>query len=292
MEQRVRALGSARFVLGEGPYWDGPNRTLWWVDLDVGDLCRARLDQPEALERIPIGPTLTFAIPCRSGGLVVGRWNTVEHIHDDGTVTVLADVDKGDPDVRLNDGACDARGRLVFGTMNRTRALRTGDLWSLAPDGTLTHLRDGVSLSNGIDWSPDGATLYHVDSDAQNVTAFDYDLDTGAATNPRVLIDVPPEQGLPDGLAVDAAGTLWIAMHAGAAVRSYSPAGDPSGVLDLRDLPVTGPTSVAFAGDDLRTLAITSSTKRLPEGLDQPLAGAVLLHDQDTPGLPAHPFGA
>jgi sugar lactone lactonase YvrE len=144
---------------------------------------------------------------------------------------------------------------------------------------------EGLTIPNGFGFSPDGGTLYHVDTPTQRVYAYDYD-GSGGFTNRRILVTVDERHGHPDGLTVDADGNLWVAMYGGAAVRCYTPAGDPADVIAL---PVSKVTSCAFGGAELDELYITTSRENLPDDAE-PAAGTVYRARPGVRGLPVLPF--
>jgi sugar lactone lactonase YvrE len=288
MTYEITAPYPHRDHLGEGPHWDAASGRLIWVDLHAGFIRSMDPDRGE-LESTEIGDPTNFAIPTAGGATVVGRYHTVEVVDGSGS-TVVATVDPDEDDLRINDGKCDAAGRLVFGTMSMTRRIGFSSLYSLTPGGALSVLADGVSLSNGIGFDAAGERLYHVDSDAQAILVHDYDLDTGAATNRREFASIPKETGLPDGLAVDVDGGVWVALMWGGTLHRYAPDGSLTEVVET---PLYCPTSVAFGGPDLRTLFVTSSSWLKDDPKENPeLCGALLVLEPGVAGVPAHTFGA
>jgi sugar lactone lactonase YvrE len=155
----------------------------------------------------------------------------------------------------------------------------------LDPDGTARVVLRGVTVSNGIAWSPDGGTAYYIDTAAHRIDAFDHDPDRGLSGR-RPLVSVDEAAGLPDGLAVDAEGHLWVALFGGGAVHRYQ----PGGRLDAKvDVPVGQVTACTFGGPRLDQLFITTS--RLGLGLAaEPEAGEVFSADVGVAGLPASVF--
>jgi len=288
MRVEIVVPGSDR--LGEGPVWLHDARRLLRVDILAGAIIsrdlssgserRRRLDEP-----------VSFAIPSADGGFVAGVGRTIVRLRDlDADPVPLAAVESAHPDNRFNDAACDARGRLWAGTMSTTRTAGAGNLYRVLPSGEITVALAGATISNGLDWSPDATRLYYVDSPTQRIDAIDFDLDRGRLGARRSFIVVDARDGLPDGLAVDAEGAIWVALFGGGSVRRYL----PSGRLDseLR-LPVTNPTSVAFGGDDLDELLVTSAQHRLTPDqlLREPLAGSLLRLRPGVRGRPTHRFG-
>jgi sugar lactone lactonase YvrE len=276
-------------VLGEGPWWDAASATLLWVDIEGGRLHRHDPASGATSSRQLARP-VSAVVARRDGGLALamenGVWVTATDL---GAARRLAPIEADDPSTRLNDASCDRRGRLWAGTMARDARPGAGSLYRVDPDGSVARTLTGVTISNGIDWSPDDRSMYYVDSATRRVDVLDYDLATGSATGRRPLIELPEDAGLPDGLTVDAEGCLWVALWDGWAVRRYTPAG----VLDrVVGLPVSRPTSCAFGGPDLRELYVTSARSGLStaEQARQPLAGGLFVVRPGIGGLPATPF--
>ena len=198
-----------------------------------------------------------------------------------GVVSPLVAVEADLPGNRMNDGACDAHGRCFAGTMAFDKTPGAGALYRLDPDLSVHRILDGIGISNGIGWSPDGARMYHVDTLTGGVDEYDYDPPTGEPADRRRLVDAEPGWGRPDGLAVDAEGGIWVAFWDGWAVRRFDPAGALSEVIEL---PVARPTRPAFGGSGLDRLYVT--TARDPGGL----GGAILAVEPGVRGLPANVF--
>ncbi|MFF0450014.1 SMP-30/gluconolactonase/LRE family protein [Streptomyces sp. NPDC004609] len=181
--------------------------------------------------------------------------------------------------MRFNDGGCDPDGRFYCGTMAYDVAPGRGSLLRLDTDGSVTRVLTGVTISNGLAWSPDTAT--------GRVDAFDYDTERGLTAR-RTAVRIPDAAGLPDGLAVDAEGHLWVALWGGSAVHRYTPQGRLDAVVEL---PATQVTACAFGGPDLDRLYITTSRMGLDPAAE-PLAGALFRADVGVPGLPAGAYRA
>ncbi|MFF5522586.1 SMP-30/gluconolactonase/LRE family protein [Streptomyces coeruleorubidus] len=203
----------------------------------------------------------------------------------DGTVTHLPALWDDDRGIRMNEGGCDPDGRFYCGSMAYDKRPSAGTLYRLAPDGSVTVILTGVTISNGLEWSPDGAQAYYNDTPTQRITVFDYDFESGL-TGQRTFVTVPGEAWRPDGLTVDAQGGVWVALNYGGAVRRYSPAG----VLDeVIELPARKVTACTFGGPHLDELFITTSRENLEPSQD-PLAGSLFRARVDVAGLPAREF--
>jgi sugar lactone lactonase YvrE len=168
--------------------------------------------------------------------------------------------------------------------MSLTGDTRTAALYRLDPDLSVTRVLTGMSVSNGIGWSPDGELLYHVDSPRGRIDVYDFDVAAGTLAGRRAVISVLAERGAPDGLAMDSEGGVWVALFGGAAVRRYSPEGMLEAVLEL---PVSNPTSCCFGGADLATLFVTTAARGAAH---EPLAGALFACRPGVTGLAATPF--
>ncbi len=272
----VELLVDARAIVGEGPIWDPRDNRLIWVDIMGHKVHRydPASGQDEAFDvGQPVGAAATRA----SGGLVLA-------VHDGfatldlatGRVELLAPVEQDIPHNRMNDGRVDSAGRFWAGTMPYEWQERVGQgaLYRLNADHTVERIFGGVTISNGIDWSPDDRLMYYVDSPTQRMEVFDYDAASGAISNRRTLVEIPSEVGLPDGLTVDAEGYIWLAVWGGWRIQRYS----PDGRLDREvRLPVSQGSSCCFGGPDLMDLYITSATSGLAEAQlrQEPHAGAL-----------------
>jgi sugar lactone lactonase YvrE len=220
----------------------------------------------------------------------------------DGALEPFARVDMGGVPTRFNDCKVDPRGRLLAGTMVLDLS-RPGQLVRLDPDGSVTKLLDGIQLSNGLDWSPDGATLYFTDTPTLGIDAFDYDLDAGTISNRRRVVTIPRGEGAPDGMCVDAEGCLWTATIFSGQVRRYSPDGELLGVVET---PAHQVSSCTFGGADGGELFITTIGEEIPRFLPRDLGltedeidaatanpdnGLLLSCRPGVTGPPATPFG-
>ena len=174
---------------------------------------------------------------------------------------LVASVEEAQPQNRMNDGKCDTHGRFWAGTQSLDHSLSQAGLYRLELDGSVTCVVEGVSVSNGIGWSPEDHTMYYVDTMTGGLDAFAFEPETGDVRGRRRLVDIPPAEGLPDGLAVDAEGCIWLALWGGSSIRRFDPSGRQ--ILSI-PMPVRYPTSCAFGGAGLDTLFVTSA-RRLPE---------------------------
>ncbi len=274
-------------ALGEGPRWDAASRSLLWVDIPGHRVHRYDPATGEdAAELVP--GVVSLALPRRRGGTVIGLPDGL-HLLDGERSPLLVPIEAGRADTRTNDGACDSAGRLWVGTMALDERSPIGALYRVDAGLAVTTVLTGTTISNGLGWSPSGRHFYFIDSPTRRVDVFDCDPETGALEGRRRFAAVEVEGAVPDGMAVDAEGGVWVALHGGWGLRRYAPDGEPAAVVDL---PVARVTSCCFGGDDLRDLYVTTRRDGLSasELAAQPLAGALLRLDVGVAGLPTHAF--
>ncbi len=242
----------SRSHLGEGPVWDEVAQQLVWVNLIRGEV--HRFDPADGSDtQLDVGAPVGAAAVRESGGYVLAIESGFATLSASGELEQLVDLGLG-PTHRANDGKCDAFGRFWAGTNAYDFTPGRSTLWRLDTDGTATAAVTGMTLSNGLGWSPDSSTMYVIDTIPGILSAYDFDGATGELSSARVLVDFA-ESEMPDGMTVDAEGCLWVAMYAGGEVRRYRPDGE----LDVRlPVPVANPTSCAFGGPDLRDLYVTT----------------------------------
>jgi sugar lactone lactonase YvrE len=264
-------------VLSEGPRWDEERQELLWVDILGKGFHRATLTEdgsPDRVDTMALDRHVGAVAPVAAGGYVLAAGQGFLFVDEAGSVHELAQPEAGHVRVRMNDGACDPQGRFWAGTMAYDVSPRAGTLYRLELDGSCSTVLTGLTISNGIGWSPDGETMYLSDSGTRLVEAFDFDGETGAIGARRTLVRIDDPGVAPDGLTVDEDGDLWVGLYGGWAVNRYGPEGM---LRQTVHMPVAQATSCAFGGHDRRTLFVTTGR----EGLDdaalqrQPDAGRV-----------------
>ncbi len=282
-------------LLGESPVWHPDQGALWWCDIPGRRLNRWHAASG-AHRHWDFDCDLGCIAPLPGGEWLMAMRDGLWRFDPaSGQRAHLADPPYDPARERFNDGKADPQGRLWVGTIYEPRDPPNAALYRLA-SGRLERVAGGITVSNGLAFSPDGRTLYWSDTKAHRITAFNFDAADGTLSARRAFAEFAPKAldqalesygGRPDGAAIDAEGCYWVAMFEGQRVLRFSPGGE---LLRELALPVRCPTMPCFGGADLRTLYITSSREKRPadELAGQPLAGCVLRLRVDVPGLPVN----
>lgn len=257
MDTAVELVFDAKAALGEGPAWDDRRGKLVWVNILEGSVHEYDPVTGES-HSFQTGQLVGAAVPSTDGGYVLAlHHGFYRYRHGSSQPELICDPEGPDTVNRFNDGKCDPAGRVWAGTMGMHGEQGTGALYRLDLDGTVTKMIDGVTCSNGIAWSPDEKTMYYIDTPTRQVVAYDYDQESGDIRNHRVAVHVAPEDGMPDGMAIDEEGMLWVAHWGGSQVIRYHP-GEGT-ILERIPVPASQTTSCAFGGPNLDELYITSA---------------------------------
>jgi sugar lactone lactonase YvrE len=290
MDTPFRCVLDIKASLGECALWSHTDGALWWVDINAPSLNRfdpatganVAMPMPESIG--------SFAFRPRDGGFVLALRSGLWFADASGRPTRRIAAAPYDPaHHRFNDGRCDRQGRFLAGYMNENRDANTAALYRLDPDLAFTRVLDDMMISNGLGFSPDGRTMYHADTPTRTVRAFDYDVASGAPSNPRVFARWTAEGDRPDGCTVDSAGCYWSAFYRGGKVVRIAPDG-----RTLAEFPVPAmcPTMCALGGPDLRTLYVTTARQQRDEEelARLPQSGGIFAMRVDVPGLPEPAF--
>jgi sugar lactone lactonase YvrE len=249
--------------IGEAPFWDDAQQRLLWCDHATGLVHEARREGNEWREtsRRQLDRAVAAVIPRVQGGYVVASGIEILLMDEQGNLDLLARLDEDPALIRLNDAKCDASGRFWATTLATDFESRAG-LYRIDADGCVRAEFRGLRLGNGIAWSPDADTIYIVDSLDRTILRADFNLDSGSVGHPRPLVTFALGEGAPNGLTVDDEGGLWVALTGGGEVRQYSENGQ---FLARLALPIGGPTSCAFGGENRDVLFVTSRSGRMPK---------------------------
>jgi sugar lactone lactonase YvrE len=264
---------------GEGPVWSEHWGGLRWVDMLAGDVLSLGADG--SVERRHVADVVAAIRPRRGGGAVLGIERGFALEDAAGSLTGLGEL-WTDTNLRMNEGASDPDGRFYCGSMAYDKRPGAGALYRLDPDRSVHVVLENVTVSNGLDWSPDGSLAYYNDTDSHRTDVFDYDADAGL-TRRRPFAEIP---GRPDGLTVDAEGGVWVALSDGGQVRRYTAEGAVDAVIKL---PVTKVTACTFGGPRHEQLFITTSREGLA-ATAEPQAGALFRAVPGVTGLAVREF--
>lgn len=276
-------------ALCECPLWDDRTQHFYWVDIPAGAVHRA--DESGARDGswelgTPVGAISRRACGGWIAALARGFGRYDEEWSADRPVIEVADQPAN---TRFNDGAADARGRFWAGTLSEDRTPRRCSLYRLEASGQVTAVLREVTTSNGLGWSPDGRTMYYIDTGAGRLDTLTFDQEDDHMIARRTLVRVAPDDGRPDGLAVDTDGCIWIALWGSGMVRRYTPTGRVDREIHV---PASNVSSVAFGGRNVSTLFITTAAAEPPcgRGETEPLAGSIFAVETDAVGVPVGAF--
>ena len=263
----------------EGPSWAAASARVLLVDIDGGE--RLSIDWPAAtVRRVPQPESCSAWIERRDRGTVAVCRSGVRLLDGSGELEEVIALEHDLPANRANDAKCDSRGRLWVGTMNDDEESPTGALYRTV-DGEVSSFATGVTISNGLGWSPGGRHMYYIDTPTRRIDVFDYDLESGDACDRRPFADVSRLAGWPDGMAVDCEGRLWVAFYGGSAIHCFSERGEHVASVAVS---ASRPTSCAFVSSGLDHLLIT--TAAAPDGS----GGDVFVCDVGVRGAPVAPY--
>ena len=282
--ERPVCLWDVGATLGEGALWDAAGKRVWFVDIKGRRIHCCAADGGER-RSWPAPQQIGFIVPIAGGGFACALSDGLYRFDAaSGSFSPLHPVEEDLPANRFNDGHVDAEGRLWFGSMDDGESAASGALYRFDGAG-VEQVDSGYVITNGPAISPDARTLYHTDTLAKLVYAFDLAPD-GGIDRKRVFATLGGA-GHPDGMAVDAAGHLWVASFGGWRIDRFAPDGRLVGAVRF---PCSNITKLAFGGGDLRTVYVTTARKGLSQFdlAQQPLAGGLFTFRSKTPGLPPH----
>jgi sugar lactone lactonase YvrE len=255
---------------GEGPFWDDGEQRIRFVDMLAGDI--VTLLPSGTVTRRHVGDVAAVLRRREEGGFVVAIERGFALLDEDwrpvGSVPVF-----DSPSIRMNEGGCDPQGRLYCGSMSYQATAGAGGLYRLDQDLSVHVVLPEVTIPNGLVWSADGATVFHSDTGPAVISAYDFDAERGLFENQREFARFDPETGVPDGVAIDEEGGLWVALWGGGGVQRYAPDGSLSERIEVD---ATNVTACAFAGEGSRTLYITTSQEEV-DVEQEPAAGALFV---------------
>lgn len=276
-------------LLGESPIWNPIDNSIYFVDIKKRVINRFCI-LTEELESIPAPSEIGCIVLNAGGGLVAAMHSGLAFVDfHNSEYSFLTSIDNDELNNRPNDGKCDELGRLWVASMDNKEIRPSGRLWKISSSKSRKIMDSNFIVGNGIDWSPDSKKMYFTDSTNRIIYVYDFDLIDGSIKNRKVFAAIPESAGYPDGLAVDSYGYIWSAHWDGWQITRYC----PNGNIDMTvSMPVPRPTSLAFGGENLSTLYITSASFGLsPDQLRiSPLSGGLFAYDSPVSGRLSYPY--
>jgi len=278
-------------ALGEAAIWDYEKNVLYWVDITGKEV--HTYDPLTGTDRcISVGQMPGTIVPRSDGGLLVALTNGIHFLDDStGELKFIVNPESHLEGNRYNDGKCDPAGRFWVGTVSLNCDIPgAGSLYVLDNKLEVTKKLDGLTISNGIAWSPDHKYMYYIDTPTMEIWSFRYDLESGEIWDKKIAFSIPEKDGLPDGMTIDEEGMIWIALFGGWKVVRFNPTNGAR--LEEISLPVSNPTSCAFGGKNLDELYITTARLGLNRNdlISQPQAGGIFVTKPGIKGIPCYKF--
>jgi sugar lactone lactonase YvrE len=274
--------------LAEGPVWDERSQKLFFVDI-LGERVHCFHPATKEHESFDVGRPVGCVVLREDGGLALAAHDGFFLVNTDGSLLErFGELEADGAAVRFNDGKVCPRGRFLAGTMDWAKKEPLGSVYMLHGDGRVSVVLEGVTISNGMAWDDAGSTFYYIDSARHRVDAFDFDLETGAIANPRIIAEFPDV--FPDGMAIDSEGLVWVACWGGWRAERVDPKSGRTG--EIVKVPAANVSSVAFGGPDMDQMYITTAWEELsePQRAADPEAGNIFVAEPGVSGPPAYRF--
>lgn len=288
--QRIKKVDAPACMLGEGPMWHSGRERAFWLDILGNTIFEYHRDDDMVKQ---YAGTQMISVICQVSGnddlLIAGAMGGVgTYDLQSQQLSLISDLGRDWEDHRCNDGTVDRAGNLLVGTTHIDHEPEAGDLYRVYGDWQVAKGIERLSISNGICWSADGGIMYHTDSPTREINAFRYDREAGVVTFDRLAIQIPESMGFPDGMSMDSAGTIWVAIWGGSGVGGFN---SFTGELE-HWIPIPAPhvSSCAFIGPKLDRLLVTTAQKEMDnEQLEKyPDSGHTFIVEMDVPGLPVY----
>ena len=241
-------------IVGEGPMWHPMERKVYWADIPQGRIFRYDPGSGQHTQIFEGGEVGGFTVQTDGSLLLFMDRGAVATLRADGELDYHIREITAERETRFNDVIADPAGRVFCGTMPSSE--RMGSLYRLDTDGSITRVLGDIGISNGLGFTPDAKRMYYTDSPTHNIYIFDYDIDTGEISNQRVFVNTGENDGIPDGMTVDADGYVWSARWDGSSLVRYSPDGEQERRVWF---PARKVSSVIFGGEDYTDMYVTTA---------------------------------
>lgn len=276
--------------VGEGAIWDYKNNRLLWIDTQGSLFIYTPSDGKN--KEIKLGKLVGTVVPYKTNVVVIALVDGIYELDLETEKLTFICAPENPPIAgnKYNDGKCDSKGRLWVGTMDINVAPEKGGLYVVKGNGEYEQILKDVSISNGICWSLDGDKMYYQDTPLRTVSQFDFNEKKGSISEREEVIKVPKNMGDPDGNTLDITGMVWMANWGGACVSKWNP--HTGQMLQKIDVPAYNVTSLAFGGENLEDLYITSASYYMPEDKESlyPDAGKLFVCKPGVKGIKANYF--
>lgn len=272
--------------LGESPVWHKERRSCFWVDIEGKKLYEYNWAE-KTIQCHEFEYRISLIVPGQDGNVFLGLQGGVGKYNlDSGNLSWVTDLGVDWKNHRCNDGACDRKGRLWIGTMELNCKKEAGSVYCIEKNELVEKKIEKVSISNGLAWSADNKRLYYTDSLTHEIWSFMYDGNSGNIVFEKIAVRVPEEMGIPDGMAMDEEGMLWVALWGGFGVGRWNVL--TGEMIDFIRLPVPHVSSCAFAGDELDQLVITTAREGMNDDqlAQYPESGHIFIVNPGVKGLP------
>ncbi|HWK03419.1 MAG TPA: SMP-30/gluconolactonase/LRE family protein [Puia sp.] len=273
-------------LLGESPVWDAERNCCYWVDIEGKTIFEYWWEEGR-VHRYPLDQRVSMVVPGKNNHLIVGLETGVgRYSIREQRLGLVTDLGIPWNNLRCNDGKCDPLGRLWIGTMDLDHKTGGGNVYCIDEGQVLCKI-EKVSISNGMAWSPDNKHLFYTDSPTRKIVSYSYDPSSGTISFPKTAIEIPEKLGMPDGMAMDEEGQLWVALWGGFGVARFD--SNTGELITFIKIPVPNVTSCSFAGKNLDRLVITTARKGLSEETlkQYPASGGVFIADPGVKGTAA-----
>jgi len=277
--------------LGEGAFWHETRQSFLWVDIDGRKLLEYGLNR-SLLNTWQFQHRPSFiALDNNDEFILAFEGGIFRFDLESEKLERLVSIESEIPENRTNDGGIDCMGRLWIGTMNSRFREGAGSLYCIDNKLSIRKKIEHLTIPNGLVWSLDNKTMYHIDSPTRTVKSYSFNPNTGDITFEKIPISIPSEMGSPDGMCIDEEGMLWIAQWNGFGVYRWNP--ETGKLIDKINVPVPQVSSCAFGGPNLDQLFITTARENFTPDLmaKYPDSGSVYLAVPGVRGVRKNRFG-